>query len=343
MADVSSIVACIYEDRPSCIVGLTLLGASLRRHAPDLELVVFSSEPQILERDWRAVSPRMSVRSWTPRRRGWNVKPELILHLLRSGAPTVLWLDSDLIVARPLAELLNRTSNDTFVAAPEPFWYADNVTNPRTRLWGFRQLRNMPAVTNACFLRFSQSHLPLIERWADLLDTPEYVRTQGLPVLSRPKHMLSDQDVLTALLGSDEFPDLKFAYLNLGRDIVHCFDTIGHRPSERLAEVLHGAPTLIHAQGAKPWVPLPRDSGVRQWAYTAIHELSRYNEEARSYASVLGEDTGWLTLRHPLARALTVLCAGQRQAASYLLSLPFSAHHWIRRAIGRGPVPNVAR
>ena len=45
-------------------------------------------------------------------------------------------------------------------------------------------------------------HLPMLEAWRGLLADPRYIEAQAAPWHERPLHLLSDQEVLTALLGA---------------------------------------------------------------------------------------------------------------------------------------------
>src|SRR5262249_5971923 len=62
------------------------------------------------------------------------------------------------------------------------------------------------------------------------------------------------QDALTALLASQEYANVPLKILKRGKDIIQYFGSHGYTISERLSNVVFGAPTFIHSQGPKPWI-----------------------------------------------------------------------------------------
>src|SRR5262249_30592598 len=123
----------------------------------------------------------------------------------------------------------------------------------RARGWGFKVTRDFRFTLNSGVLRASQSHRPLLEKWKDLLGTPEYVAAQSLDWRVCPPHLLGDQDVLTALLCGSEFGDVPVRVLRRGPDVVQYYGLACYTLRERLGNILDGGPTFIHSQGFKPW------------------------------------------------------------------------------------------
>src|ERR1700722_15209041 len=87
-----------------------------------------------------------SVRAWAERRpevtlsterplgvSGWDVKPVLLLQELSQDRPEALWLDTDMIVTRPVSQLVRQFPEDHLIVAEE--WVKMGVI-PVTHFWG---------------------------------------------------------------------------------------------------------------------------------------------------------------------------------------------------------------
>ena len=109
--------------------------------------------------------------------------------------------------------------------------------------------------------------------------------------------MLGDQDALTALLASQEYANVPLKILKRGKDIIQYFGSHGYTISERLSNVVFGAPTFIHSQGPKPWIhnwQCRTAKSVRE-RWEMLHlDLSPYTLAARKYRDNLGSDTSWM-------------------------------------------------
>ncbi|MFZ4647553.1 MAG: hypothetical protein ACOYNP_17490, partial [Gemmataceae bacterium] len=70
---------------------------------------------------------------------------------------------------------------------------------------------------------------------------------QTKPFNQRPRHMLSDQDVLFSILGSSEFADIPIRILRDGTDILHCGGALGYSFQRRIEDVFKPVPTFLHA------------------------------------------------------------------------------------------------
>ena len=107
-------------------------------------------------------------------------------------------------------------------------------------------------------------------------------------------HLVGDQEVLTALLGSARFAGVPLHLLRQGVDIAQCSGPAGYSPGARVRRALAGEePALIHAMGRKPWeaAALPGARG----AYERLHAAqSPYTLAARRYAAELDEPAQWL-------------------------------------------------
>ena len=109
--------------------------------------------------------------------------------------------------------------------------------------------------------------------------------------------MLGDQDALTALLASQEYANVPLKILKRGKDIIQYFGSHGYTVSERLSNVVFGAPTFIHSQGPKPWIQdwqRRTTKSVRE-SWERLHlDLSPYTLVARKYRENLDSDTSWM-------------------------------------------------
>src|SRR5262249_33167752 len=146
---------------------------------------------------------------------GWDVKPSLMLQELDAGWPDVLWLDDDMIVTRSLTALLKEFPDDSVIVAEE--WNRAKAI-PVSHYWELQSVRPL-RVMNACFVRATQAHRPLLQRWLQLIHDPRYREAQTLSFERRPLPLATDGWLLAALLESEEFGDAPCDYIRLGRHI----------------------------------------------------------------------------------------------------------------------------
>jgi hypothetical protein len=292
-------VFCTYEDRAECLVGVQVLALSLHRHDAGARLALFC--PAALQsRAERQLSnaPNVSIRSDAPERfSGWNAKPSILLRLLSEGAAKELaWIDTDIVVCSSLNALLDGFPRDTLILTEEWRWGRSRGTALRTTLWGLKIGRTIRRTINSCVVRVTPRHIGLLQRWTELLDSPTYRAAQAAHWRDRPLHMMGDQDALGALLGSVEFADCEVDLLRAGRDIAQCFQEDGYSLAQRLGNAIQRrVPTLIHAQGPKPWATLHSEPYLQLSPYTAM---------ARAYVGELHGATDWT---EPSARSARLL------------------------------------
>jgi hypothetical protein len=300
----------LHHDRPEHIAGLKLAVISIRATCPDLAVCVSSpgATPDLIT--WLSdcgvrveADPRFADL-------GWNVKPRLLLWALEQGHSRVMWVDADIVAVRRPVRAIEQPRS-VLVAAEEFALGQEQGSRPRTDGWGLTPGRDLPTTVNSGVMVVSADHVRLLERWAELLDTDAYVAAQRRPPLERPLHMLSDQDVLTALLGSAEFAGLEVCLLRRGLDIAQCAGPAGFSVTERLAGLSRGGPALYHSVGVKPWehgaawrYGPTRLSRVRA-RYEDLHlRLSPYTAAARRFAPAAGVSLEALAPRGPVERAL---------------------------------------
>lgn len=325
-------------------IGLRLALCSLHRHCPDAEVVVYRSAPAAAFVDWVARFPQVTLVPQSPAgATSWNCKPQALLPLLRAGCREVIWLDSDVLVARNCQSLFANMGEQELGVCEEYRGEAHPGSAVRTRAWGLPVGRPFPRTLNSAVLRVTPAHTPLLERWQELLADPRYTTWQGRPLHERPIHCWGDQDVLNALLGSAEFAGIPVRLLRTGREIIHCNSFTSFSLGERLGCVLRRVPFFIHGQGAKPWVMLrPEVCHETSHRQRLTQELSAFRILARRHCTEMGIDCpwmwctslagqtfGWLGLGHyalrglPLAAVATVVkwLAHPKSLASHTTAL----------------------
>lgn len=313
---------CSYEDRPSDIVGLKLLVCSLQRHVPGVPVHLCCPDPPPAFRRWLAARPAVTLDETADATlKGWNAKPALLMRLLDAGHDPVIWMDSDLIVARDFRGLLN--DDDSLVVTAERSWNAPKEARMRTRDWSLAPGRPLPNLINSAFLRVSRRHRPLLEEWERLLRSPAYQAAQQQPLHLRPPHLFGDQDVLSALLGSEAFREVSLQYLARGSQIIHDMEG-GYHPLHRLANLVRPMPPLVHAQAYKPWrfPTLPALFGDPAGYYHFIHvETSPYRHVARQYRAELDEALPWMDVRSRAGQVAIALALGNPHMSGFAQSV----------------------
>ena len=324
-------LVCIYEDRLSAEPGLRLLVASLLAHNPGLPVHLHYPDANEPFSCWLERYPSVVLDTRTVfRERGWNVKPDVLLRALDRGEPDVVWIDSDIIVNRDLRPVFADLGDDTLVVAEEALWGApDDGEAERARLWNFTIGRTLPFTLNSCVVRVTANHRRLLEEWARCLRSDRYVAAQAGPYAARPKHLVGDQDVLTALLCRDDFADVPLRILRRGTHILQVFGLKAYSLRERATTLRHGLPAFVHAQGEKPWADASGGPLARAFADT-----SPYKALARRYRDSLAPHD-WLRPRSTLGRALLLMGGGQPPLAGLPISAAVDLASFVRRRLRR--------
>jgi hypothetical protein len=293
------LIICIAEDRPSFEPAVRLLLLSLMRHCPNLSIRLFF--PPAKERFFSWVKRYDQVKldiEPLPTVYSHNVKPQALLHLIDEGHDDIVWVDSDIIVNQDICHLFKELDPEVLVVTEEAMCRARyDPDGFRARLWGFKVGRIHPFVLNTGIIRSTRSHRALLSRWRELLESDQYAEFQRLDWRSRPPHMIGDQDVLTALLASEEYANVPLKVLKRGKDIIQYFGAHGYTISERLSNVLFGGPSFIHSQGPKPWIhdwQHRAPKSVRRTCETLYLDLSPYTLTAWKYRDSLDSDTSWM-------------------------------------------------
>ena len=302
-------VICIAEDRLSCEPSVRLLLMSLHRHCGDQKIELFYPPADEKFRSWLEQFPAVNLNATpVPGAWGWNVKPQAILALFERGYGDVLWIDSDILITRNFEKDFRGLPPTIMVLTEEALYGAHEDPNGlRARLWGLRVGRSLPFTANTGVLRATTVHANLLKRWILFLEDAEYREAQGKDWFERPAHVYGDQDVLTALLASEEYANVPLKFLRRGKDIIQFFGPCGYTFSERLYNIVYGMPPFIHSQVVKPW--LKEDAGGptdwRQPFNSLYLQLSPYTISARKYRRRL-PDAEWMNATSFLGKVLRV-------------------------------------
>lgn len=309
---------CMSESRESAEPGLRLFIHSLFQYSPSARLILYWPFGDAIFAKWLSSYPNVTHRKQPVAGdyESYGVKPFALLALLDEGHPDVLWCDSDLIITSALHSALGGPPEDAIVVAEEALVANHGDDNGlRARLWGFEVGRVLPFTLNTVVLRVTRAHRPVLERWKDLLASPEYRAAQRLEVRpgdgdGRPLHMLGDQEVLTALLASIQFSHHPIHYLRRGRDIIQFFGPYGYTVAERMHHLVSGMPPFVHAMGQKPWLPAPKAKTAWEAFYQFYAAVSPYTAMARGHSAALACRL-WLRPPNLASRIITWLGFGQ--------------------------------
>uniref|UniRef100_B8HVY9 Nucleotide-diphospho-sugar transferase domain-containing protein n=1 Tax=Cyanothece sp. (strain PCC 7425 / ATCC 29141) TaxID=395961 RepID=B8HVY9_CYAP4 len=315
LLDWQHMLYCVAENRKDCEIGLRYLLLTFRHFCPNGRIVVYFPEPCDAFKGWLKQVPQAEhIGHFPVGGYGWNCKPHSLLPLLAGGEAEVIWLDSDIMLTRNPDFLFSHLSADTLGVAQEPCSQPHQGSEIRTRGWNLPVGKTLPWTLNSCVIRVTPHHIPLLQRWVDFLNHPNFVSYFDRPIPDRPIHMASDQDVLGALVGSAEFSHIPIHYLRSGVDIIHCGGALGYSFSERVRGLLRPVPTFIHGLGGKPWI-LFHEQNVPSFSfYTSrrqmLLEISHYMSLCRSYRAELGLSTPWLERRSAFGLLLQALGLG---------------------------------
>jgi hypothetical protein len=301
-----SILVCLYEDRPRQIPGLKILLLSLNRYCPGWPIRLrFPSIPDSFRSWLRRFSQVILFEEELTSRGSFNVKPSVLADGLIGGATSCLWLDTDVLVNGNL-DFLTKESSESIVVTQDP-WEYENGSTHRAGTWGLNAGRSLPGPLNSSVVRVTQHHEELVSGWQKLLSTRTYLAEQAKPVDSRNRHMLSDQDGLSALLASEKFANIPVVELKHASQILQHHGAGAYGPMQRYSNLIAGMPPLIHAMGTtKPWNMPEHPTIIRESRayYERVYlELSPYVHFARQYRNDLEERADWLSIRTLPGRA----------------------------------------
>jgi hypothetical protein len=291
---------CLYEDRPNQVTGLKILLLSLERYCPTWPVRL--QFPGIADsfRAWlRRFSQVSLYEERLPSSGSYNVKPAVLLGGLATGVESCFWLDTDVFVNGNL-DFIAAIPLEAIVVTQDPWEYPDGSTH-RAGTLGLVAGRSLPGPLNTAAVRVTQQHKGFLHAWQRAVMTEEYLAEQAKPIPQRNQHMLGDQDVLSALLASQEFSSIPVRRLMHSVEILQHHGAGAYGPAQRWANMIHGMPPLIHAMGSvKPWKMAERPgllASPRDYYERTYLELSPYAHFARKYRFLLDEEAGWLEVR----------------------------------------------
>jgi len=322
---------CSYEDRAIGMDSLILMGESLCSvdKAVSLHLTVPDAPAKV--REWAASRPEVELSTESlPGLSGWNIKPSLLLQELDAGWEAPLWLDSDMIVSQPISKVVQRYSREALILAEE---WTDAAPLAIAAGWGLKSKRPISVVNN-CFVRVTQAHRSMMERWREMLQDPRYRAAQALPYDRRPKHFLHDGWPLIALLECEEFGEVEYDYIKRNGEIAQCAGSSGYRPMHRVLDLFRGLPALIHGLGRKPWEPVAAGSGMQQLLFELATDVSPYVLASRRVARKLGMKPSWVEARTLPGKVLRGLTGGHPGMAGLPLAVVHSMEMGVNRMRG---------
>jgi hypothetical protein len=247
------------------------------------------------------------------------------MNLLDQGFDEVTFIDSDVLVTQDLRPIFTNLTPSTVIVtehtmAPE----RDDQDSKRTRMWGLPVGRSFPFGLSSGVVRVTKQNYRLMERWWELLQSSEYQQAQEIPWKDRPVHMLGDQDVLTALLGSQEFAHLQLKILMRGKDIIQFDGVYGYSIAERITNLLHDGPSFVHSGAGKPWAEkwgLNSKPVLRDYIKTVYLDLSPYTVSALQFKNELETDTTWMEPHFGLSRFLRILGLNRTPLVGFPMAL----------------------
>ncbi len=303
---------------------LILMGESLCRAekgARGVSLHLTVPEAPTAVREWAERRPEVVLSTTRPEGvSGWDVKARLLLQELNDGHREALWLDADMIVTRPVSPLLKEFPPDWLIVAEE--W--DGVQAADVAHFWQTPPPHPVAPVNSCFVRVTETHRALLDRWLQATRDPDYRAAQSLPFERRPWRLASDQVLLTALLGSEQFFRTPFDRIRMGRHIAQCAGSSGYAPGNRLLDLFRGLPPLIHCIGRKPWVSTQDLNG--RFMLDLATDVSPYVLAARKVAKDLDMTPAWLEARTVPGTVLRGLTFGHPGLAGLPLAVLHALH-----------------
>lgn len=303
---------CIAEDRKTCEPCLKLLLLSLRAHYSQTSVSLFypPADPEFLA--WLKDFPQVRLQT-TPLKNGygWNVKPQAIMQLIDQGFDEAIWIDSDVIVNQDLTPIFSNLGSKTLVVTDHTLAEERYDRNAlRARSWGLPVGRVLPFAISSGIVRVTRDNYGLMKRWWELLQSSNYQQFQRKTWQQRPVHMLGDQDVLTALLTSEEFAQIPLHILRRGQHIIQFDGVYGYTVAERMRNLLGDGPAFVHSGAGKPWSEgwdLGTEKVLREYIKKVYLDLSPYTLSALRFKQKMGCQTEWMEAHYMLSRILRIV------------------------------------
>ncbi len=323
MTPPSSHRICLLESRREDAIGACLAAESVLRHQPDAPVHLYGIRPEDAGEALHLHGDAYINPSLPEGIHAWNCKPHAILPLLQRYGGRVTWLDSDLIVTAPFSHLFDGDDSVLVIACES----ANAPTPPgclvRARGWGFPATREITPTPNTCIVSFTTQHIPLLERWRDILNSAEYKRLQAMPLTERPLHAWSDQDVLSALLAG-EYAGVPVRVLRRGHDFIHVGHSLSYHGRERMGNLLR-LPPFVHSGAARPWsAQFFETGGASGWLRRVNRDVSPYYLSALAYSDSYPAIRQWRKKETVTGRLLRLAAFGNPALAGLPLWLAAS-------------------
>jgi hypothetical protein len=310
---------------------LILMGESLCGVDREVSLHLTVPDAPTKVREWAASRPEVELSTEKlPELSGWNIKPSLLLQELNAGWEEALWLDSDMIVSQPISKVVQRYSRSALLLAEE---WTDALPLAIAEGWGLKSKRPISVVNN-CFVRVTQEHRPMMERWLTMLHDPRYRAAQAMPYDERPKHFLHDGWPLIALLESEEFAGVEYDFIRRNGEIAQCAGSSGYRPTHRILDAFRGLPALIHGLGRKPWEPAGAEGGAQRLLLDLATDVSPYVLASRRVAKKLKMKPEWVEARTLPGKMLRGVTGGHPGLAGLPLAILHSVEMRVKKMRG---------
>ena len=233
------------------------------------------------------------------------------MQLLDQGYDEAIWIDSDVIVNQDLGPIFSDLSRDTLVVTDHTLSEERYDRNAlRARSWGLPVGRVLPFAISSGIVRVTKDNYRLMKRWWELLQSDRYQDCQRRAWRQRPIHMLGDQDVLTALITSEEFAQIPLHVLRRGQHIIQFDGVYGYTVAERVKNLLGEGPAFVHSGAGKPWSEgwdLGTANILREYIKKVYLDLSPYTLSALRFKREMGCPTEWMEAHYILSRALRIL------------------------------------
>ncbi|MGP1254071.1 MAG: hypothetical protein ACTS10_06655 [Kiloniellales bacterium] len=316
---------CIYEDRPEDFIAVKILIMSICKKYPNSKIYMMGKSCANIDFNEK-VNEKYIIRipEFSPKSSGWNVKAECLLFLLENYVDDVTWIDSDMIFLRPLPEQILREDMSCLVVAEEPRSVIRQGSRYRTEAWGLEPGQVITRTINNCILRATKHHESLLLEYMSMLHSQEFVDAQKKPFHLRERHLAGSQDALTALIGSKKYQNLPIRWVRSGKEIAQCFGPDGFSILDRIYCMINGGPSVVHAQGPKPWKNLDHRP--------LYLELSPYIYFAKEYTDYLEmENLDWTTMLSRTGKTIDILAFKN----PYLRGMPIIFIHKIKNYMRR--------
>jgi hypothetical protein len=314
----------LYEDRPSYEIGMQLLVLSLEEHWSDVDVHIFAPNATENFQQWISHRPVSLHLECPTEAKGVNVKPYVLLWALDKGYTQAIWMDSDMILSRPLSKIFLEQPDDILIASELPGLRKINI-HDRTKPWGLETGRSFKRNPSSCCIWGTQAHRSLIEDWKRLIESHEYQHWQAFSVQERPIHASHEDAVFMALIGSKQYENLSIKLLKCGQDIAQCLTISSYSLNDRLKAFFSGPPPIIHAMGKKPWLA----EGTEKFEQS----ISPYACVARRYQKYLEVDTDWLEVSKNWQQIWCFLVKNSPSFTSFPLLIKEYAVTWLMKVL----------